>query len=350
MKKTLTKILAVLFVIAMVASVFAGCAENKPEETASATNEGESNADVGSTGDKVVIWTSGEDYKNEFYLTECQKKFPQYNIELIYVGSSDSAAKVLEEGDRCSADIILSEEYGYLEKFSDYLAELTDFDYSVFLPEIVPASHKYTPELKNGGCIIVNTRVLADLGIDEPTSYEDLLKPEFEGLISMPSPKSSGTGYMFLRQLTNEWGEDKAFEYFDKFSNNVLQYTSSGSGPVKALEAREVAVGLGMTSQAVVKITGGNNELKTLFFEEGSPYSMYGNAILKKSADRQAVKDVFNYLATDLCKADNEKYFPDQIYKDFAPTVEGFPTGIKYGNMSNDTLAEKERLLDKWTH
>jgi iron(III) transport system substrate-binding protein len=266
------------------------------------------------------------------------------------MSSSAIAAKVVEEGDNCSADLIISEEYNYLEKCADYLATLSDFDYSVFLDAIVPANKKYTPELKNGGCIIVNTKVLADKGIAEPTSYEDLLKPEFKGLISMPSPKSSGTGYMFLRQLTNEWGEDKAYEYFDKFSENVLQYTSSGSGPVKALEAREVAVGLGMTSQAVVKINAGNTELKILFFEEGSPYSMYGNAVLKKSASRKAVMDVFNYIATDLCKGDNEKYFPDQIYKDFIPQAEGFPTGIKYGNMSNDTQAEKERLLSKWDH
>lgn len=332
MKKTV-RIMAILLVIASVIAVFSACMNS------------------GSTKkEKIVIWTSGEDYKNEYYLTEAQKKFPGYDIELIYMSSSAIAAKVVEEGDNCSADLIISEEYNYLEKCADYLATLSDFDYSVFLDAIVPANKKYTPELKNGGCIIVNTKVLADKGIAEPTSYEDLLKPEFKGLISMPSPKSSGTGYMFLRQLTNEWGEDKAYEYFDKFSENVLQYTSSGSGPVKALEAREVAVGLGMTSQAVVKINAGNTELKILFFEEGSPYSMYGNAVLKKSASRKAVMDVFNYIATDLCKGDNEKYFPDQIYKDFIPQAVGFPTGIKYGNMSNDTQAEKERLLSKWDH
>ena len=331
MKKTV-RISAVLLVIATVMAVFSACANGS------------------GTKEKVVIWTSGEDYKNEYYLNECKKKFPDYDIELIYLKSSDIAAKVVEEGDKCSADLIISEEYNYLEKCSEYLAVLSDFDFSVFLDAIVPQSKKYTPEVKNGGCVIVNTKVLSDKGIAEPTSYEDLLKPEFKGLVSMPSPKSSGTGYMFLRQLTNEWGEDKAYEYFDKFSENVLQYTSSGSGPVNALKNREVAVGLGMTSQAVVEINKGNTELKVLFFDEGSPYSMYGSAVLKKSASRKAVMDVFNYVALDLCKGVNEQYFPDQIFKDFTPTVEGFPTGIKYGNMNNDTQAEKERLLSKWDH
>ncbi len=298
--------------------------------------------------EKITIWTSGEDYKNENYLSQCRERFPDYDITLEYMTSSSIAAKVIEEGDNCSCDIILSEEYGYLEKCEDYLVELTDFDFSLFLDEIVPASHKYTPEVKNGGCVIVNPKVLEEHQLPLPTSYQDLLDPKYKGLISMPSPNSSGTGYMFLRQLVNEWGEEEAFAYFEKFSENVLQYTSSGSGPVNALIQGEVAVGLGMTSQAVTEINQGVN-LQILFFPEGSPYSMYGNAVLSKSADRPHVMEVFQYLATDLCKDNNEKFFPDQVFKDFQPEIDGFPRDIRYGNMSNDTLAEKERLQARWS-
>lgn len=327
--KNVKRIIAVICLLAIALAAFAGCGQKK---------------------EKVVIWTSGEDYRNEYYLSECKKKFPEYNIVLEYNKTSVIAAKVIEEKDKCSADILVSEEYQYLEKCSEYLAELTDFDYSEFMPEIVPESHKYTPECRNGGCVIVNTKVLAEKGLAEPQSYADLLKPEYKGLVSMPSPKTSGTGYMFLRQLVNEWGEDEAFAYFDKLSDNILQYTSSGSGPVTALIAREVAVGLGMTAQAAVKISGGNDELKILFFEEGSPYSLYGNAVLKKSSGRKAVMDVFNYLATTLCKGNHEQFLPEQIYKDYLPKIANFPENIKYGNMSDDTLAEKERLLAKWGH
>ena len=296
----------------------------------------------------VVIWTSGEDYKNEYYLSALKEKFPDYNITLEYMNSSTIAAKVREEGDKAAADIICSEEYGYLHMIEDQLATLDDFDYAVYLDDIVPESHRFTPELKNGGCVILNKKVLEDKGVAVPTSYADLLDPQYKDLISMPSPASSGTGYMFLRQLVNEWGEERAFDYFEKLSENVLQYTSSGSGPVNALIQGEVGVGLGMTSQAVTEINQGV-DLDIVFFEEGSPFSMYGNAIMAKSADRQAVKDVFNYLATDLCKENNIRFFPDQIYKDFAPTVEGFPQNIDYGDMSNDTLEEKQRLLGLWS-
>ena len=298
---------------------------------------------------KITIWTSGEDYKNENYLQGLRAKFPNYEFVLEYMNSSTIAAKVMAEGENSVCDIILSNEYGYLEMCADQLAVLDDFDFSMFLSDIVPASKKYTPEVKNGGAVIVNTKVLEERGLPIPTCYEDLLDPMYKDLVSMPNPASSGTGYMFLRQLTNEWGEDEAYAYFDKLTENILQYTSSGSGPINALVQGEVGIGLGMTSQAVVEKNAGA-PLEILFFEEGSPYSMYGNAVLKKSAERSEVMEVFNYLATELCKDNHQKYFPDQIFNDYKAEIEGFPTDIHYGNMSNDTLEEKERLVSKWTH
>lgn len=325
------KVSAVVMASALCLGLLSGCGNSPAEKDNS-----------------IVIWTSGEDYKNQYYLEELEKKFPDYEISLEYMNSSTIAAKVMEEGKNCTCDIIQSEEYGYLYKCEDYLAELSDFDFSMFLEDIVPESHKFTPEVKNGGCIILNPAVLESKGVEKPTSYQDLLDPKYKGLISMPSPASSGTGYMFLRELTNEWGEDEAFKYFEDFSKNVLQYTSSGSGPVNALVQGEAGIGLGMISQAVNEIKEGVN-LEIVFFDEGAPYSMYGNAVLASSAERECVMEVFNYLAIDLCKGDNELYFPDQIFKDYVPDVEGFPKNVDYGDMSNDTLDEKERLLARWS-
>lgn len=65
-------------------------------------------------------------------------------------------------------------------------------------------------------------------------------------------------------------GEDQAFSYFDKLIENILQYTSSGSEPVNALDQNEVAIGLGMTFQAVQEINKGAN-LEITFFNEGAP-------------------------------------------------------------------------------
>jgi iron(III) transport system substrate-binding protein len=191
--------------------------------------------------------------------------------------------------------------------------------------------------------------VLAEKGIEEPTSYEDLLKPEFKGLISMPSPKSSGTGYMFVKNLVNAWGEEKAFEYFDNLNENILQYTSSGSGPVNALVQGEAAVGLGMTAQAVTAINDGAN-LKILFFEEGSPYSLYGYAIPEGKQNRKAVVDVFDFFYSTLVLEDKELYYPEQVFVNQVNNIANYTKNIPYGDMNNNTTEEKSRLLDNWEY
>ena len=166
----------------------------------------------------------------------------------------------------------------------------------------------------------------------------------------MASPKSSGTGYMFFYSLVKAWGEDKALEYFDGLTPNILAYTSSGSGPVNALVNREVAVGFGMISQAVNKINDGNKDLELLFFEEGAPCNMYGNAFVKGKKEKKAVKDIMDYLDSFYTDESNKLFYPEPVLKNKSYNIENFPSNIKYADMAGNNLSNKEALLKKWTH
>lgn len=300
----------------------------------------------------IVIYSCGEDYRNEYYLAELQKQFPEINFVLDYQGSGPAAAKLKAEGLKTEGDILLSWDYTYFDMLTDYLADMSYFDYSIYLDDMLVPSKKYVGEYRNSGAVVINTELLKEKGLDEPTSYQDLIKPEFKGLLSMPNPKSSGTGYMFLRNLTNAWGEDKAFEYFDKFAENIVQFTSSGSGPMNALVQKEAAVALGMTGQAVTMLNEGA-PFKIVFFEEGAPCSLYGHAITKKAesrADYDKVKEVFDYLVKVVTPACDALYFPEQVFVDKVFTLPNYPTDIPYGDMSNNTTEEKTRLLGKWKY
>ncbi|BDF58177.1 putative 2-aminoethylphosphonate ABC transporter substrate-binding protein [Christensenellaceae bacterium] len=297
----------------------------------------------------VVIYSSAEQYRNEFILSRLKEQFPQYDIILGYMPTGNQAARLLVEGEKSECDITYDLEYGYVDKLKDVLADLSEYDTAKFEEDMLDPAGRVLPECRNGGCIVINMDELKQRGLSEPTCYEDLLKPEYKGLISMPSPKSSGTGYMFLKCLVNAWGEEQAFDYFDKLSENILQYTSSGSGPVNALVQGEAVIGLAMTPQAVKEINNGA-PLKILYFEEGSPYSRYGIGMIKGKENRQCVRDVFDYLNSTLVAEDKKQFFPEKIYKDIDFEMKNFPQNIKYADMSNDTKAEKEHLLEKWVH
>ena len=329
MKRMIRSFAALLLLAAVLPMVLGGCAQSR---------------------EAVLIYTSSEDFKIESMTKALNEKFPQYDITIEYMSTGNHAAKLLSEGAQTDCDITHDMDYGYLAKLDNagILSDLSAYDKSIYMDD-TNMSENYIIELRNGGGIIVNTEVLEKKNLPVPTCYEDLLKPEYKGLISMPNPKASGTGYMFLKSLVNAWGEEKAFDYFDKLTPNVLQYTSSGSGPVNALIQGEAAIGLGMIAQAVTQINEGA-PLKILFFEEGAPFTLYGQSMIKGKEARPAVKEVFDYLVNEYNYQNNEKFFPEQIYKDKVYEVENYPQNISYADMSNNTIEEKERLLEKWAH
>lgn len=307
-------------------------------------------ASCGPKKERIVIYTSSDENEIALIRERLDSKFPNYDISIEYFATGDHAAKLKAEGIATGCDISYDLEYGYMEMLSreGIYADISSYDKSIYLDDLA-VSQYYIPTMRYGGAIIVSTKILSEKGLPEPSSYEDLLKPEYKNLISMPSPKASGTGYMFYKSLVNAWGEERTIEYFDKLSTNILQFTSSGSGPVNALVQGEVAIALGMTSHAALKITEGH-PLKILFFEEGSPYQACGAAIIKGKETSEAVQAVFKYFYEELTSEVCEKLYPEQIYKDKTFTMDNYPTNITYADMKNNTPEEKVRLLDLWTH
>ncbi len=338
-----------IFACAFVSALMLGTCGSVSAEELQSPAASETTAELDDSSNKVVIYSGAEEYRNEYFLKRIQEEFPDYDVTIEYMPTGNLAAKLAAEGTETDMDIFYDLDFSYAGLVEEYLADVSEYDQSIYVDDCKVESGHYLAATRNGGAIIVNPEVLKEKGLEEPTCYEDLLKPEYKNLISMPSPKSSGTGYMFVKSLVNAWGEEKAFEYFDGLAENVLQFTESGSGPVNALVQGEVAVGLGMTAQAVTAINDGA-DLKLLFFEEGSPYSLYGYAIPKGKETRKAVVDVFNFFYTTLVMEDKELYYPEQVFVGQVNSIENYPTDIPYADMSGNTTEEKTRLMENWEY
>lgn len=324
------KILSLLIVLSIFVCVFSGCNNTSDENS-------------------VVIYSSDETYINEYFLERLNEQFPDYNITIEYLSTGENAAKLMAEGTDTPCDIVWGLEVGYLDNLMDNLADISQYDTSSYVEDMRIGDNKYLVAHRYSGCIVVNTELLAEKGLDVPTSYEDLLKEEYKNLIAMPNPKSSGTGYIYLKSLVNAWGEDKAFDYFEKLSGNILQFTSSGSGPINALVQGEIAIAMGMTSQAVIEINNGQ-PFEILFFDEGAPFTACGYGIIEGKQDKQAVKDVFDFFYSTLIHEEKDLYLPEQIFIDQENTITNYPKDIPYSDMSGNTADEKERLLEKWIY
>ena len=305
-------------------------------------------ADSGSK-ESIVICTSLEQFRNDAMQEQLNQRFPDYNIIVMYMATGKAAAKVYAEGPSTEVDILVGLETGYLNKLKGSLADISGASRIPYAEGVTPADNGnlWVTWERQAGSIIVNRTILDKYGLEAPTCYADLLKPEYKGLVAMPDPKSSGTGYIYLKSLVNAWGEDKAFDYFDKLSKNVMQFTSSGSGPINLLVQGEIAIAMGMTSQAVREQQAGQ-PFEILFFEPGAPYTACGYGIIEGKQDNPAVKEVFDFFYNTLVQEEKDQFLPEAIFKNQEMKVEGYPTDIPYADMAGNTAAEKERLLGIW--
>lgn len=305
--------------------------------------------------DEIMVYATSEDFRIENAQKMLNEKFPEYKITVQYKSTGELSAKLLNEGTKTDCDIVFELENSYLEKLGDSLAVLDGIDgvdFNAYSDDITPASHRYVPLLRTSGAIVINKTVLKENGLTAPTCYDDLLKPEYKGLISMPNPKSSGTGYVFYLNTVNTRGLDAALEYFDKLALNLSGsgFTSSGSGPVKALKLGEAAIGLCMTFQAVEEINNGA-DYEILYFSEGAPFNAYSSAIISGRETDERIQKIFSYIVTDVSPAEKQLYAPEPIYKNRTFTIKNFPENIPYGDMTGvQDITVKDKLLDAWKY
>ena len=294
-----------------------------------------------------MIYTPTEDYLIEYMQQRLDEAFPDCEISIEYYHTGDLAAKVRAEGTDTECDIIFDCEYGYLQSLNDLLLPIDFVDESQFVEDMLSPDKTYMPVDRYSGSVITRDDILAEKGLPVPESYDDLLDPMYEGLIEMPSPGASSTGYLFLKSLANARGDEAAVEYFHALDKNILQYPGGGSGPVKDAAAGECAIALSLTFKAAELITEGS-PLTIHFFEEGAPYTPAGLAIIKGHEENEAVVEVVKYFYSDIIDDYLNTYLPELVKKGQMNNVENYPKEIPYADMSNNTPDGKEKLISMW--
>ncbi len=166
-----------------------------------------------------------------------------------------------------------------------------------------------------------NLEILEELGVDAPTSWEDLLAPEMSSGVAMAHPATSGTAFTAFWTIVQleadeleaeeegtgydedgfptEAAVDNAFEYFLELNNNILQYTRSGSAPGTLAGQGEIATAI-IFSHDCVKLQeeGFDGILVTTFPEEGTGYEIGGMGIIANGPEPEAARLWYDWALT----------------------------------------------------
>ncbi len=141
-----------------------------------------------------------------------------------------------------------------------------------------------------------NVRAKA-LGITAPTSWADLLKPEYKGLIRVSNPMTSGTAYTIITTLRYIYNgdEDKVFEYLKKLDKNVDQYTRSGAAYAASVATGEIPIGIGFAHDQVKMLSQGVDATITAP-TEGSGYELAAMSMIKGGKDQVNGKKLYDWI------------------------------------------------------
>lgn len=298
----------------------------------------------------IIVYSSMEQFRNDELQEQLNERFPELDVYVMYVSTAKASAKLSIEGTGSDADIVVGLENAYMTKVQEHMADVGTYSHLEYEEDMKATCDKYLIWERQAGSIIVNKTILERENLSMPASYEDLLNPKYQNLIAMPDPKSSGTGYFFLKNLVNVMGEDKAFDYIDKLAGNIKQFTESGSGPVKLLIQGEVAIGLGLTFQAVNEFNNGN-DFEIIEPEYGSPYSLTSTSMLEGRQYNEDIVRVFEFIVNDYMIYDKMYGSPEKVLKEQENGIKNYPQNINYADMKGiEQIEEKERLLAKWKY
>ncbi len=131
-----------------------------------------------------------------------------------------------------------------------------------------------------------NTDWFKKKGLPYPTSWDDLLKPEFKGQISLAHPGTSGTSYTILATIVQMRGEADSWKYFAALNQNVRQYTKSGATPPMDVGLGEAAIGITFSHDGLKPAFEGY-PVALSFPKDGTGYEIGCTALIKGAPARE---------------------------------------------------------------
>jgi iron(III) transport system substrate-binding protein len=198
-----------------------------------------------------------------------------------------------------------------------------------------------------------NTEIGDKKKLPVPKCWKDLANPVYKGEVMLGNPSTSGTAYLMLATLVQDFGEDDAFKLMAEVNRNVTSYARSGIGPMTAITRGEVYVGSTVLHGVINEIVRGF-PVAPIMPCEGVGYEVGGVAIIKGARNLDAAKKFYDWALT----AEAQKIGLD--LKEFAiPTNRGVAlppmvpklTDVKvidYDFSKYGASETRKRLLERW--
>jgi iron(III) transport system substrate-binding protein len=304
---------------------------------------------------RLIVYTAAEADQIPAY--EAGFKAAHPDVDLLWVRDSTGvvAAKLMAEKKATRADAV----------FALAATSMIDLDRQGLLAPYAPkGAERLLPRFRDGAqpphwtgealwsvALCVNTNELRKRGLPMPQSWEDLTKPVYRGMISMPNPASSGTGLLAVGSWLQMMGQDKGWAFMDRLDKNVAGYVHSGSKPCKDAERGEIPIGISLDYRAAEAKTQGL-PIAVVLPREGLGWDIEATGLMKGAHNPVAAKAFIDWAMSPAAMklyAHNLPLVADST--DSAP-LPGLPADFARHLAPIDlkwTAAHRNKIIDEWS-
>lgn len=221
------------------------------------------------------------------------------DVQVLRLSSGEAWARIQAESPNFGADVMWGMMHSLALRAQD-AGYLHPYDSSEW--EAVPSEFKDGEGHWYGwsywfNAFIINTDLVEELGLDVPTSWADLLHPQYRGEIVMPDPGTSGTAYLMLATIMQLMGEEAGWEYLSGLHKNVAQYTKSGTAPAQLVAQGEYAIGI-TWDQAIFQRVEAGFPVMAVLPEEGVGYDLDVVWIFDGARDLEAAQRLVDFAGS----------------------------------------------------
>ena len=312
------KILAVLMAVLMVASL-AACggktsapateaapapAADDTTAAAETTAPEQSLIDAAKAEGELVVYGSCEE---EYLAAACEHFEELYGIKVQYqrLSTGEVQAKIEEENGNPSADVWFG---GTTDPYNVVAAEGLLEAYEAENASHLLGSQYRDPDgywygiYKGILGFMVNKDELARMNLEAPADWQDLLKPEYKGLIWLSNYNTAGTAKLVINTMIQKYGHDEGIQYLVDLDKNIQVYTKSGSGPSKNVGTGECVIGIGFLHDGITQIVdNGYENVQLVIPSSGTSFEIGATAIFKGAKHPNAAKLWVEYALSPEC-------------------------------------------------
>ncbi|MCL2402857.1 MAG: ABC transporter substrate-binding protein [Coriobacteriia bacterium] len=302
--------------------------------------------DSDDAGDTVVIATNADEEAVQImrHVLDTNGFSGQYVVQEL--GTAELGGRLMAEGTSIEADLIT---------LASFYLESSQAQNDTFIPLGIDAETMQdfpdymAPILAITGSIFVNTELMDSDNLPTPSSIRDLADPVYEGNLAIADINSSTTAWLLTQALIDNYGEAEAEEILQGIYRNASdQVLPSGSGPIRAVRAGEVAIGFGLRHTAVADNAAG---LPIDFIDpiEGNYQLVEALAVVDKGDNTNPLAEEMARVIIQHSRQDLQEYYPTALYVGESTDVAHRPADPRVfpQALTLELLLEHQAIVDR---